>query len=133
MSDGLTFAELLDRVLATPQARTSGRSERRGGLRVDLRVPIEFQLIKNEGISPPIVARLCNLSVGGVGLLARLRLEPQQRFFVTCREKIGGVLIVIYSVRRCEQVTSGLFRIGASMEKSVRKQVAAAVPSSPAA
>ena len=58
-------------------------------------------------------ARMIDRSPWGVAILFSRKLEPQQRFLLKIKE--DSLRVSVYAARYCQQVSTGLYRIGGAL------------------
>jgi hypothetical protein len=109
-------AELFNEVISTLTSdgcRKSGPEKRRDA-RVGLRCSVEITLCVFAAKKPkPVTVQVHDLSVSGIGLVAREMLEIGAEFVAKLHREGHPPMTVLYKVKHCRRLTKELFNVGA--------------------
>jgi hypothetical protein len=113
-----TFVEILETLRSNCPSATDHRRQPRVGVtrQVEIILP---------GRTDPIIARIRDISQGGVGILSHLEMSRGTEFIVTLYGHDGSPHFLQCRVCHARRVATGLFQIGACFQKPDAETLAA--------
>jgi hypothetical protein len=108
-------ADLLKSMLSgikTEQGK--GVAEMRQAPRVSVRYTVKVAPYNNGTLGQPIRVWTRDISSGGIGLLHNQRFEVGSRFIIQLPRERGKPLLLLCTVRNCDEISDHLYAVGAS-------------------
>src|SRR5688572_30417117 len=105
--------------------KAGGNAARRARPRVGLRCALTIIPYANGVCRRPVKAWTRDISLGGMGILTSVALKAGEQFIVQLPRADAKPMILVCTVRNCNQLADGLYGLGVTFSEVVRKEQAA--------
>jgi len=121
----LSAAMLQEMLTKVKSDKAGGNAARRVRPRVGLRCALTIMPYANGVCGRPLKAWTRDISLGGMGILCPASMKAGDQFIVQLPRADSKPMILLCTVRNCNQLADGLYGVGATFAEVVRKEEAA--------
>src|SRR5688572_1755349 len=121
----LTAAMLQETLARMRSDKMEGNAARRLRPRVGLHCTLMIMPYQDGTCGRPMKAWTRDISVGGVGILCAASMAKGAQFVIQLPRPGAKPMILLCTVRNCNQLADGLYGIGATFSEVVRKEESA--------
>ena len=121
----LSAAILQETLTKVKSDKAGGNAARRARPRVGLRCALMILPYANGACGRPLKAWTRDISLGGMGILTSVSMKSGEQFIVQLPKQDAKPMILLCTVRNCNQLADGLYGVGVTFSEVVRKEESA--------
>src|SRR5688572_29360814 len=118
----LTAAMLQETLARMKSDKMEGNAARRLRPRVGLRCTLMVMPYQDGTCGRPMKAWTRDISVGGMGILCTASMAKGSQFVIQLPRPNGKPMLLLCTVKNCNELADGLFGIGATFSEIIRKE-----------
>jgi hypothetical protein len=118
----LSAAILQETLTKVKSDKASGNAARRVRPRVGLRCALTIIPYANGACGRPLKAWTRDISLGGMGILSPASMKSGDQFIVSLPRQDSKPMILLCTVRNCNNLADGLYGLGVTFSEIVRKE-----------